>query len=188
MRTSLGSASGFSGVCEKKRTIRNVVGPTISSVVTICSRTPKTAEEMAAVDGVGGVIASTVRNWFDQPVNQVFVERLRSAGLNFGDPEAARQAAEARAAVPQTLDGRTVVVTGAVPGYNREEAEAAIVLRGGKSPGSVSKKTFALVVGEGAGASKLSKAESFGTPIVPAERFEDFLTDPEGVVAEVTAP
>ena len=165
------------------------LGPAASQALTAEFHTldaimTKTVEEMAAVDGVGDVIASTVRNWFDQPANQAFIERLREAGLHFGDPDAAERAAEARAAVPQTLEGRAVVVTGAVPGHNREEAEEAIVLRGGKSPGSVSKKTFALVVGDGAGASKLTKAESFGTPIVPAERFEQFLADPDGVLAE----
>lgn len=166
------------------------LGPAASQALTAEFHTldtimARTADEMAAVDGVGGVIASTVRSWFDQPVNRAFIERLRDAGLNFGDPEAARLAAEARAAIPQSLEGRTVVVTGTVPGHNREEAEQAIEVRGGKSPGSVSKKTFALVVGDGAGASKLTKAESFGTPIVPADRFEDFLADPDGVVAEV---
>jgi DNA ligase (NAD+) len=139
----------------------------------------KSADEMAAVDGVGTVIASTVRSWFDQSANQAFVERLRAAGLSFGDPEAARRAEEARAAIPQTLEGKAVVVTGTVPGFNREEAEEAIVVRGGKSPGSVSKKTFALVVGEGAGASKLTKAEANGTPIVPAERFDELLATGE---------
>ncbi len=143
------------------------------------------AEEMASVDGVGAVIASTVRTWFDQPANQAFVDRLRSAGLNFGDEAEAARVAAARAATPQTMDGKTVVVSGTVPGYNREEAEAAITSRGGKSPGSVSKKTFALVVGDGAGASKLSKAEANGTPIVPADRFEEFLSDPDAVVAEL---
>ena len=62
------------------------------------------------------------------------------------------------------------MVTGAVPGFTREEAEEAILARGGKSPGSVSKKTFALVVGDAPGASKLKKAEELGIPIVPAER------------------
>jgi DNA ligase (NAD+) len=145
----------------------------------------KSADELAAVEGVGGVIASTVRNWFDQEANRAYIERLRSAGLGFGDPEAARLAAEARAAIPQTLEGKTVVVTGTVPGLTREEAEEAITTRGGKSPGSVSKKTFALVVGDGAGASKLTKAEANGTPIVPADRFDDLLDDPDGVVAEI---
>jgi DNA ligase (NAD+) len=167
------------------------LGPAASQALTAEFHTldaimSKSVEEMAAVDGVGEVIASTVRTWFDQPSNQAFVERLRVAGLNFGDPEAARLAAEVRAAIPQTMEGRTVVVTGTVPGYNREEAETAITSRGGKSPGSVSKKTFALVVGDGAGASKLTKAEANGTPVVPAGRFEDFLADPEGVVAELT--
>ncbi|HSJ91182.1 MAG TPA: NAD-dependent DNA ligase LigA [Ilumatobacter sp.] len=166
------------------------LGPAASQALTAEFHTldaimSKSADEMAAVDGVGEVIASTVRAWFDQPANQAFIERLREAGLHFGDPDAARKAAEAKAAIPQTLAGRTVVVTGTVPGHNREEAEEAIVARGGKSPGSVSKKTFALVVGDGAGASKLTKAESFGTPIVPAERFADLLADPDRVVAEV---
>jgi DNA ligase (NAD+) len=143
------------------------------------------AEELAAVEGVGGVIASTVRNWLDQSSNRAYLERLREAGVEFGDPEAARLAAEARAAIPQTLAGKTVVVTGTVPGHTREQAEEAITVRGGKSPGSVSKKTFALVVGEGAGASKLTKADANGTPIVPADRFADLLDDPDGVVAEI---
>ncbi|MDW3216847.1 MAG: NAD-dependent DNA ligase LigA [Ilumatobacteraceae bacterium] len=154
---------------------------TLDAIVT------KSVEEMAEVDGVGGVIASTVRTWFDQPANEAFIERLREAGLNFGDEEQARRAAEARASTPQTMEGKTVVVSGAVPGYNREEAEQAITSRGGKSPGSVSKKTFALVVGAGAGASKLSKAEANGTPIVPAEQFEEFLVDPEAVVGRISA-
>lgn len=145
----------------------------------------KSVDELAAVDGVGTVIATTVHEWLQLEANQAFLERLRAAGLNFGDPEAARLAAEARAAIPQTLEGKTVVVTGAVPGHTRESAEEAIVERGGKSPGSVSKKTFALVVGEGAGASKLTKAEANGTPVVPAERFDDLLADPDAVVAEL---
>ena len=147
----------------------------------------KSIDELAAVEGVGTVIATTVHEWLQLEANQAYLERLRDAGLNFGDPEAAKAAAEARAAVPQTLEGRAVVVTGAVPGHTRESAEEAIVLRGGKSPGSVSKKTYALVVGEGAGASKLTKAEANGTPIVPAERFDDLLADPDAVVAEVAA-
>jgi len=146
----------------------------------------KTIEEMAAVDGVGEVIATTVRTWFDQPSNQAFIERLRAAELNFGSQEDADRAEHRRATTPQTMEGKTVVVTGTVPGYNREEAELAITSRGGKSPGSVSKKTYALVVGEGAGANKSSKAEANGTPIVPADRFVDFLADPEAVVGEIT--
>ena len=77
--------------------------------------------------------------------------------------------------MPQTLAGKTVVVTGAVPGYTREGAEEAIMARGGKSPGSVSKKTFVLVVGDAPGASKLKKAEELEVPTIGAESFESLL-------------
>ncbi|HEY5245288.1 MAG TPA: BRCT domain-containing protein, partial [Acidimicrobiales bacterium] len=73
------------------------------------------------------------------------------------------------------LAGRSVVVTGTVPGYSREEAEEAIVVRGGKSPGSVSKKTYAVVVGDAPGASKTKKAEALGIPIVDAADFDELL-------------
>ena len=64
------------------------------------------------------------------------------------------------------------MVTGAVPGYTREGAEEAIMARGGTSPGSVSKKTFVLVVGDAPGASKLKKAEELGIPMLEARIFE----------------
>jgi DNA ligase (NAD+) len=131
----------------------------------------KSIDELAAVDGVGGVIAATVRNWFDQEANVAYIEKFRSAGVDFGDPDAAARAAEERASIAQTLDGRTVVVTGTLAGFNREETAEAIVSRGGKSPGSVSKKTFALVVGESAGAGKLTKAESLDVPIIDESEF-----------------
>jgi DNA ligase (NAD+) len=138
-----------------------------------------TDEERAAVDGVGPVISAAISTWWAQESNRDFIDRLEAAGLNFGSEEevAAREAA--RVATPQTLAGKAVVVTGTVPGYTREGAEEAITSRGGTSPGSVSKKTFALVVGEGAGASKLTKAEANGTPIVPAEHFEHLLDSGE---------
>ncbi len=168
------------------------LGPSASQALTAAFHTldaimDRSVDEMAAVDGVGSVIATTVRSWFDQPANLAFIGRLRDAGLNFGDLEAARLAAEARAATPQTLAGKTIVVTGSVPGHNREEAELAITSRGGKSPGSVSKKTFALVVGDSAGASKLTKAEAIGIPVVPADRFAELLADPDAVVVDVVA-
>ena len=143
--------------------------------------------ERSAVDGVGEVISRSISTWYEQPANQDFIDRLEAAGVNFGSEKEAAERQAARAAIEQTMDGKTVVVTGSVPGYSRDEAELAITSRGGKSPGSVSKKTFALVVGEGAGASKLTKAEANGTPIVPGERFEELLADPDAVVAEVTA-
>jgi len=136
-------------------------------------------EELAAVDGVGGVIAASISSWYEQPSNQDFIDRLEAAGVNFGSEEevAAREAS--RASIAQTLEGKAVVVTGTVPGFTRDEATEAIIARGGKSPGSVSKKTFALVVGDGAGASKLTKAEADDVPIVPADRFDDLLATGE---------
>jgi DNA ligase (NAD+) len=138
-----------------------------------------TDEERAGVDGVGSVIAGALSRWYADPINRDFVDRLEAAGVNFGSEAEVQAALAARAAIPQTLAGKAIVVTGSVPGYTRDEAERAITDRGGKSPGSVSAKTFALVVGEGAGASKLTKAESVGVPIVPAEQFETLLASGE---------
>jgi len=135
----------------------------------------KSVEELAAVEGVGEVIANTIVSWFGQEANRAYIDRLRDAGVSFGDPQAAEAAALARAAIPQTLSGRAVVVTGTLPSYTREEAELAITSRGGKSPGSVSKKTLALVVGDSPGASKLTKAESLGIPILDEAGFEQLL-------------
>jgi DNA ligase (NAD+) len=136
---------------------------------------------LAGVDGVGGVIAASVAEFL--AANQAVLERLRAAGVNTEEPGAAGSAVggagAAATAVEQTLDGKTVVVTGGVPGYTREEAEEAIMARGGKSPGSVSKKTFVLVVGEAPGASKLKKAEELGIPTLDAAAFESLLQSGE---------
>ena len=81
--------------------------------------------------------------------------------------------------LPQTLEGRSVVVTGTLDGYTREAAEGAVLARGGKSPGTVSKKTFAVVVGRAPGAAKVSKAEQLGVPVVTAEQFDELLATGE---------
>jgi DNA ligase (NAD+) len=144
--------------------------------------------ELAAVDGIGAVIATSVSEFLAMPTNQSVLERLRAAGVAAQEPGAGGPGggsgsgsgsgaggAALDQGPAQSLAGLTVVVTGAVPGYTREEAEEAILARGGKSPGSVSKKTFALVVGDAPGASKLKKAEELGIPMVPADRFESLL-------------
>jgi DNA ligase (NAD+) len=129
------------------------------------------AETLAAVDGVGPTIAASVRAWFDDPAHLAVVERLRAAGVHLeGD---------AAPDVPQTLTGLSVVVTGTLEGYNREEVEEAIKSRGGKAPGSVSKKTTAVVVGDGPGASKLTKAEELGIPVLDEAGFEHLLATGE---------
>jgi DNA ligase (NAD+) len=160
------------------------LGPAASAALTAEFHTldaimSKSVEELAAVDGVGEVIAGTITTWFGQEANRNYIERLRVAGVDFGDTAAAEAAAAARAAIPQTLAGRAVVVTGTLAGYSREEAAAAIVERGGKSPGSVSARTLALVVGESPGASKLTKAESLGVPILDEAGFEHLLATGE---------
>jgi DNA ligase (NAD+) len=127
---------------------------------------------LAAVEGIGAVIAASLAEFLAAPTNRAVLGRLSAAGVNTEEPGgAAAGPAGGSGGLAQTLEGRTVVVTGAVPGYTREEAEEAILVRGGKSPGSVSKKTFALVVGDAPGASKLKKAEELDIPVVSAGDF-----------------
>ena len=124
-------------------------------------------DELAAVDGVGPIIAASVHEWFADDHNRALVEELRAAGVNFEGPEVVD--------LPQTLAGLSVVVTGTLEGYTRDQAEEAIKARGGKSPGSVSKKTTAVVVGEGPGASKVTKATELGVRILDEAGFEQLL-------------
>ncbi len=122
-----------------------------------------TEAEIASVEGVGSTIAASVAAWFADEDNRALIERLRAAGLNFVGPAAPEN--------PQTLVGMTIVVTGSLEGFSRDGAEAAITSRGGKSPGSVSKKTTAVVVGAEPGASKLTKAQELGVPILDEAGF-----------------
>jgi DNA ligase (NAD+) len=122
---------------------------------------------LAMTAGVGPVIARSIRRWYEIDANKVFVEKLRNAGVEFGKVEVSR--------MPQVLAGKAVVVTGTLERYSREEAELAIKARGGKSPGSVSAKTFAVVVGDSPGASKLSKAQELGLPILDDDGFDRLL-------------
>ena len=126
-----------------------------------------TVEELSAVEGVGPIIGSSVRSFFDVESNRRVVERLRGAGLNFEGPAAPDQ--------PQVLAGFSVVVTGTLDGWSREEAEEAVKSRGGKSPGSVSKKTTAVVVGSEPGAAKLTKAHELGIPVMDEAAFARLL-------------
>ena len=124
-------------------------------------------EALAEAEGVGPLIAENVRSFFDNPRNRDVIEKLRAAGLNFQGPEVSDE--------PQVLAGMSIVVTGTVEGFTREGAEDAIKSRGGKSPGSVSKKTTAVVVGVEPGASKLTKAEELGIPMLDAAGFRTLL-------------
>jgi len=128
------------------------------------------AEELAAVPGVGGVIAASIRSWFDRESSQAFIEKLRVAGVDFGQPPEVVDPVG-----PQVLAGKSVVVSGTLAGYSRDGAGEAVVARGGTNPGSVSAKTFALVVGDSPGASKVSKAEQHGVPILDEAAFARLL-------------
>ncbi len=135
-----------------------------------------TEADLASVDGVGPTIASSIVRWFAVPDNREFVDKLRRAGVAFDNVPAVWLEAQHQ---PQVLAGKAVVVTGTLDGYTREEAESAIKVRGGKSPGSVSAKTFAVVVGAEPGASKLAKAEQHGIPVLDAVGFEHLLVTGE---------
>ena len=124
-------------------------------------------DDLAAVEGIGPVIAESVSRFFADPDNRDVVARLVAAGVNTIGPE--------RSVLPQTLSGMAVVVTGGLDGFTRESAEAAIKERGGKSPGSVSKKTTAVVVGADPGASKLTKATDLGIPVLDEAQFVELL-------------
>lgn len=125
------------------------------------------AEEMATVDGVGPVIARSVAQFFQHPNVATLIDKLRRAGLNLQGPQIE--------AVEQTLEGMTIVVTGTLDGFSRDEAAEAIKRRGGKSPGSVSKKTTAVVIGAEPGASKLNKAIELGIPQLTEAQFNELL-------------
>ena len=124
-------------------------------------------EELSSVDGVGTVIAASIASWFSISENQSIIQKLRDASVDFGRVEVST--------LPHTLSGKAVVVTGTLTNYSREGAENAIKARGGKSPGSVSAKTFAVVLGDSPGASKVTKAEQLNIPVLDEAGFEVLL-------------
>jgi DNA ligase (NAD+) len=128
-------------------------------------------EDMAQVEGVGTVIAASVARFFALETNREVVARLGRAGVNLEGPGGPT--------LPQVLVGKSVVVTGTLEGWSREEAEDAIKDRGGKSPGSVSKKTTAVVAGAEPGAAKLARATELKVPILDEAAFAHLLEDGE---------
>ncbi|MBO0826964.1 MAG: NAD-dependent DNA ligase LigA [Streptosporangiales bacterium] len=123
-------------------------------------------EELADVDGVGPTIAAAVREWFAVDWHRDIVRKWREAGV--------RTAEEVTDTGPKPLEGVSVVVTGTLADFSRDEAAEAIVARGGKSTGSVSKKTSFVVVGDNPG-SKAAKAESLGVPVLDEAGFHVLL-------------
>ena len=122
-------------------------------------------EELGAVDGVGPVLAASLRAWFDNPRNQAIVAKLRTAGVRMS---------EQRVEVTGPLTGKSFVLTGALPTLTRDQATKLIVDAGGAAVSSVSKKTDFVLAGENPG-SKLARAEALGIPIIDEQGLRDLL-------------
>ncbi|MUU70279.1 NAD-dependent DNA ligase LigA [Pseudarthrobacter sp. GA104] len=134
-------------------------------------------EDLAHVDGVGPTIAAALKEWFAEDWHQEIVDRWAAAGVRMED--------ERDESMPRTLEGLTVVVTGSLPNFSRDEAKEAILVRGGKAAGSVSRNTSYLVAGESAG-TKLDKAEQLGVPVLDEDGFRRLLAG--GPAALATRP
>ncbi|RQX09872.1 DNA ligase (NAD(+)) LigA [Micromonospora ureilytica] len=121
-----------------------------------------TEEELSSVDGVGSTIAASIREWFAVDWHREVVRKWAEAGV--------RMAEEAVDEGPRPLEGLTVVVTGTLAGFSRDQAAEAVQIRGGKVSGSVSKKTSFVVVGDNPG-SKADKAASLKVPVLDEDGF-----------------
>ena len=132
-------------------------------------------ERLAAVDGVGTTIADSIIEWFAEDWHAEVVDSWAAAGVRMEDTR--------DESVERTLEGLTVVVTGTLNGYTRDGAKEAIISRGGKASGSVSKRTHFVVAGANAG-SKLDKAQQLGLKVLDEEGFTALLEGgPEAVEA-----
>jgi len=125
-------------------------------------------ERLAAVEGVGPTIAAALTEWFTVDWHRAIVDKWRAAGVRMAD--------ERDTSVPRTLEGLTVVVTGSLAGFSRDDAKEAILTRGGKAAGSVSKKTDYVVAGDSPG-SKYDKAVELGVPVLDEGGFRQLLAD-----------
>ncbi|KAA1418664.1 NAD-dependent DNA ligase LigA [Nocardioides humilatus] len=125
-----------------------------------------TEEQLAAAEGVGPTIAEAVIEWFTEDWHVEIVDKWTAAGVQMAD--------ERDESVARTLEGLTIVVTGSLDGFSRDSAKEAIISRGGKAAGSVSKNTDYVVIGANAG-SKADKAEQLGLPILDEDGFTALL-------------
>ena len=154
------------------------VGPTAAqslakSFGSIDAFTHASLEELAAVDGVGEIIAQSVIEWFEIDWHQEIMRKWRAAGVTMVDTFVNTN--------PQTLAGLTLVVTGSLESFTRDGVDETITLHGGKSSGSVSKKTDYVVVGDSPG-SKAAKAEELGVPVLNEAQFKQLLAHgPDGL-------
>jgi DNA ligase (NAD+) len=135
-------------------------------------------EDLTTSEGIGEQIAQSVVLFFAQEPNRAMVERLRAAGVDMTAPKRERAAAG-------PLAGKTLVLTGTLPGLTREEATELIVAAGGKVSSAVSKKTSYVVAGDEPG-TKLAKAESLGVPVVDEDGLRALLAAPVAETASAS--
>ncbi|MDA3643383.1 NAD-dependent DNA ligase LigA [Saccharopolyspora indica] len=136
-------------------------------------------EELAAADGVGPTIATAVREWFAVDWHQEIVRKWRAAGVRMAD--------ERDESIPRTLEGMSIVVTGTLQTFSRDEAKELIMARGGRAAGSVSKKTAFVVVGDSPG-SKYDKAMQLKVPVLDENGFRVLLDDGPEAAEAVALP
>lgn len=132
-------------------------------------------EELAAVDGVGGTIAAAVVEWFGVDWHRQIVDKWSAAGVRMED--------ERDESIPRNLEGLSIVVTGSLETFSRDQAKEAILVRGGKAAGSVSKKTAFVVAGESPG-SKHDKAVELGVPVLDEDGFRRLLEGGPDAIAD----
>jgi DNA ligase (NAD+) len=156
-----------------------LVGPTVARTLTrrfptIESLLGADAAELEAIDGVGPEIVASLQAWAADPETRTLIDKLRGAGVRLEDPvpEGGRD---------DSLAGITLVVTGTLEHFSRDEATSAAEAKGARVTGSVSKKTTALVAGANAG-SKLAKATDLGVPVLDEAGFERLLAEGPEVI------
>ncbi|OXM63746.1 NAD-dependent DNA ligase LigA [Amycolatopsis vastitatis] len=138
-----------------------------------------TEEELADVDGVGPTIARATQEWFEVGWHREIVEKWRRTGV--------RMEEERDHSIPRNLEGLSIVVTGSLDGFSRDEAKEVIMARGGKAAGSVSKKTAFVVVGDSPG-SKYDKAVQLKVPVLDEAGFRVLLEQGPEAAREVALP
>ncbi|MGY1990572.1 NAD-dependent DNA ligase LigA [Mycolicibacterium fortuitum] len=136
-------------------------------------------ERLAAVEGVGPTIAAAVVDWFTVDWHRAIVDKWRAAGVRMAD--------ERDASIERTLEGLSIVVTGSLPAFSRDQAKEAIISRGGKAASSVSKKTAYVVAGDAPG-SKYDKAVELGVPILDEDGFRALLAEGPPPAADEATP
>jgi DNA ligase (NAD+) len=147
------------------------VGPTSAQALankfgSIANIQKASADELANIDGVGGVIAEAIVEWFEIDWHKEIIKKWEKAGVALVDAPKEK--------IPQTLAGLTIVATGSLSGFTRDEITEAITSRGGKAASSVSSKTDFVVAGDSAG-SKLEKATELGITILDEAGFKKLL-------------